>query len=111
MTTYMTVKNPHPSFGHHTREQVQEMINAPFRWKPDFESSEEVSLKPFKVTVSRTCYVPINEEAEVDVKAKDKDAARELVNDMEWDAFEWTETDEECADFGNFRIDSIVESN
>lgn len=101
------MSNLHPSYGKYTKEEIQQMVDAPYGWKPAVEGEVK---KKYLCRVSRDYTVVEEETAEIEIEAFSEDEARDILDKMDWDDFDWDSSsynnDEE---YDNFNIDSVKE--
>lgn len=100
----------HPSFGKYTKEQIQEMINKPLT-TVTYHIDDEQTVKSFTIHVSRDRNVVVQESAIVTVDAVSEDDARKIIDDMDWEDFEWEEEDSYTNDTDGYQIESIEQTD
>lgn len=101
----------HQSYGKYTKEQIQDMTNAPYGRNPlygiendSIEASKE-QIKKFKIYVSRI--IPVTETATVEIEAFTEEEAEKIIEGMDWDDFNWSESDKGYPD--DYEISYIEE--
>lgn len=95
----------HPSFGRIPPNIMKDAITKPFgeatrlirKYEPTFGLRGNGETNKFTVEVSRV--VSRKDTAIVEIEAADKEGARSIIDEMDWDNFSWKEGWDEEDDF------------